>query len=154
MKKTILVLAVCLLGFTATFAQNKAIGLRGGYGFEISYQQALGDANRLEADLGLGAFNGLNLAAMYQWVWSLESIGLPAGFKWYVGPGADLYFGLGNNEGNNDYEGISAGIGGQIGIEYTFAGIPLQLSIDYRPMWLFGKFGYYNGYAGAIRYVF
>lgn len=30
MKKITLVLAVCLLGFTATFAQNKAIGLRGG----------------------------------------------------------------------------------------------------------------------------
>lgn len=101
MKKTILALAVCLLGFTATFAQSKALGLRGGYGFEISYQQALGDANRLEADLGLGVFNGLNLAAVYQWVWSLESIGLPEGFKWYAGPGADLYFGFGNNEGNN-----------------------------------------------------
>ena len=154
MKKTILALAVCLLGFTATIAQSKALGLRGGYGFEISYQQALGDANRLEADLGLGVFNGLNLAAVYQWVWSLESIGLPEGFKWYAGPGADLYFGFGNNEGNNNYEGISAGIGGQIGVEYTFPGIPLQLAIDCRPMWLFGNFGPYWGYAGAVRYVF
>ncbi|MFA6589794.1 MAG: hypothetical protein WCS66_05575 [Bacteroidales bacterium] len=151
MKKIILVLAVCLLGFTATFAQNKAIGLRGGYGFEITYQQPIGDANRLEADLGLGAFNGLNIAAIYQWVWSLESIGLPEGFKWYAGPGADLYLGLGNNSA---FPGLSAGVGGQIGIEYSFSEIPLQLSIDYRPMWMFGNFGYYNGYAGAIRYIF
>lgn len=154
MKKIILVLAVCLMGFTATFAQNKAIGLRGGYGFEVTYQQPLGDANRLEADLGL-QFAGLNLAAVYQWVWSLESIGLPEGFKWYAGPGADLFLGLGgSNSVYSYYAGISAGIGGQIGIEYTFADFPIQLSVDYRPMFLFGKFGYYNGYAGAIRYIF
>lgn len=54
----------------------------------------------------------------------------------------------------NNYEGISAGIGGQIGVEYTFPGIPLQLAIDCRPMWLFGNFGPYWGYAGAVRYVF
>ncbi|GEM_PF-4940267 len=67
MKKIILVLAVCLLGFTATFAQNKAIGLRGGYGFEVTYQQPLGDANRLEADLGM-QFGGVNLAALPQFI--------------------------------------------------------------------------------------
>lgn len=153
MKKIVLVLAVCLMGISATFAQNKAIGLRGGFGLELSYQQDLGDANRLEADLGFLFGGGVNLAGVYQWVWSLESIGLPSGFKWYAGPGADLVIGFASDN-QSAYSGLSAGIGGQIGIEYTFSGVPLQLSIDYRPMWLFGKFGYFNGYAGAIRYVF
>ena len=56
MKKIILVAALVLGFAAAAVAQPRALGLRGGYGVELSYQHTLGE-NFLEADLGLGGFN-------------------------------------------------------------------------------------------------
>ena len=53
MKKIILVAALVLGFAAAAAAQPRAVGLRGGYGVEATYQHTLG-ANFLEANLGLG----------------------------------------------------------------------------------------------------
>ena len=157
MKKALLVMiAVIGLGFAAN-AQNNAIGLRLGYGNEISYQTAMG-ANRLELDLGsLDAllyhysWNFLSLTATYQW-----TFGLPVdGLGWYVGPGAMGGFYLSDD---SDYSGLNIGIGGIIGLDYKFNGLPLQLSLDARPMYAVVHPKYFNGigYSAAfgVRYTF
>ena len=71
MKKVlILLVTVVAFGFAAN-AQN-AIGVRLGggtaYGAEVSYQRALGGANRLEVDLGFNRSkdNYINLAGIYR----------------------------------------------------------------------------------------
>ena len=70
-------------------------------------------------------------------------------FGWYVGPGATI----GIFPDADKSFGIA--VGGQIGIDYELP-IPLQLSLDARPMWNF--LGAYNGFGwGAclgIRYMF
>ena len=157
MKKLLLVIvAVIGLSFAAN-AQN-AIGLRLGYGNEISYQTAMG-SNRLEIDLGsLDAllyhynWNFLSLTGTYQW-----TFGLPVdGLGWYVGPGIMGGFYL--SEYSEDYRGLSIGIGGIIGLDYQFKGIPLQLSVDARPMYAVVHPKYFNpvGYSAAlgVRYTF
>ena len=156
MKKLLLVLvAVIGLSFAAN-AQN-AIGLRLGYGNEISYQTAMG-ANRLELDLGsLDAllygydYNFLSLTGTYQW-----TFGLPVdGLGWYVGPGVMAGWYLSKYA---DYGGLNIGIGGIIGVDYKFAGIPLQMSLDARPMYSVVHPKYFNGigYSAAlgVRYTF
>ena len=55
MKKIILVAALVLGFAVAASAQPRAIGLRGGWGAELSYQHSF-DSNFLQADLGLQAF--------------------------------------------------------------------------------------------------
>ena len=56
MKKIILIAAM-ICGFAvAASAQPKALGLRFGYGAELSYQHNVAGANFIEADLGLGEF--------------------------------------------------------------------------------------------------
>ncbi len=132
MRKIIFTLAlvVSFAGVLSAQADGKAIGIRfgglSGYGGEISYQQALGSANRLELDLGLNGY-GFGLNGIYQWVWDLSS--LADGFNWYAGVGA----GIGAYDYNNYKSNrLNVGILGQIGIEYNF-NIPLQLSLDYRP---------------------
>ena len=60
MKKIILVAALVLGFAAAAAAQPRALGLRGGYGVEASYQHTLG-SNFVEADLGLYGFNTLNV---------------------------------------------------------------------------------------------
>ncbi len=116
--KKILLVAALVLGFAAAAtAQPRAVGIRGGYGIELSYQHNLG-YNFIEADLGL-AGSDFNIAATYNW--SLLQFG--DGFNVYAGPGAALGFGSGF---------FNIGVAGQVGLEYTFS-FPLQLSLDIRP---------------------
>lgn len=140
MKKLIL-LTICLLGFTfssqAQSIADHALGLRlgdsGGFGTEISYQNGLGDNNRLELDLGWGDnshYDAFKLVGLYQWLWNIES-----GFNWYVGAGAGLGtrdFHDADDHSHADDSDFFALLAGDIGIEYNFD-IPLLLSLDFRP---------------------
>ena len=124
MKKIILVAAM-VLGFTfAASAQPRAIGLRGGYGAELSYQHQMG-SNFLEADLGLSGFNSLNIAATYNYMLSTPNWTDRGDWGFYAGPGA----GVGLALGDVNYFALSAA--GMVGLEYTFD-FPLQLSLDFR----------------------
>jgi opacity protein-like surface antigen len=155
MKKVALSLLFVLSLMGAVQAQDisKAIGIRAGAGAEISYQHPLSDANRLEADLGLGGWGehgGFLLSGLYHWVFNINN-----GLNWYVGPGLQL--GSVYYESDNKWEnGLGIGIAGQIGIEYNFD-FPLQLSLDYRPDWFIipsAKGMGYDGIALGIRYKF
>ena len=147
MKKVIfsIVFALGLAGVANAQVSANAIGLRfGGGNTEISFQHALSDANRIEADLGFWYGGGFSLNGVYQWTFDLSA--LAPGFNWYVGPGAALSVFDSN---------INVGIGGQIGIEYNFE-IPIQLSLDYRPtFYLLDNWGFVsNDVALSIRYRF
>ena len=158
--KNLIITTVALLGF-ATFAlaqdiSPNAIGLRlgdsDGFGAEVSYQRALGDNNRLEADLGWRSgnnYDGFKLTGIYQWVWLLDG-----NFNWYAGVGG----GLGSysvDTPGNDYTDTFAFAAGDIGVEYNFD-IPLQLSLDFRPELGFGDFRDDLGFdvALGVRYRF
>lgn len=156
MKKIILTLALVLSMFGAVNAQveGKAIGLRFGGVGELSYQHPLGDTHRAELDLGFGAWR-FGVTGIYHWVWDLSTVA--DGLNWYAGPGAavGLTYGSGWLGGN----GVYVGIAGQVGIEYNFDTLPLQLSLDYRPTifvvkpsWM--SFGSYDGICLAARYKF
>lgn len=124
---------------------NKAIGVRGGYGAEISYQFPLSGNTRAEADLGLyGIGNGgFTLTGIHQWVFGIQD-----GLNWYLGAGPQI--GAVNNS-------FGIGIAGQAGIEYYIPNVPIQLSLDYRPSWFIiptdYKFAPY-GLGIGIRYTF
>jgi hypothetical protein len=165
MKKIFLILALSMGVAICVQAQGegKAIGVRFGWGGELSYQHPLQGSNRLEFDLGLYGFDkystSIYLTAVYQKVFDLSS--LSQGFNWYVGAGPQLgYYGVKATKvdgvrvkGTHD---LALGAVGQIGIEYNFAKVPLQISLDWRPGILilpdFG-FGYESGGLG-IRYRF
>jgi len=129
MKKLLLILvAVIGISFAAN-AQSNNIGVRlgGGQGYnaELSWQHMMG-ASRLETDLGWSNYNSassVSLTGIYQFLF-----GLPNNFAWYVGPGAHL--GLTTV---NDKASLALAIVGQVGVEYDFEAVPLQLSLDIRP---------------------
>ncbi len=159
MKKTFLLLIATFAFGVLAFSQVNphAIGLRFGgngeiNGAEISYQHGIGDANRLELDLGFGGnskHSRMFLAGIYHWDWNITS-----GLNWYVGPGASV--GFYTYDGYDGY--INVALGGQIGLEYDFntLGAPILLSIDARPMWDFlgDNAGLGWGAALGIRYTF
>lgn len=164
MKK--LLIAACFIvafGFQsqAQLISEHALGLRfggnNGYGAEVTYQNALGDNNRLEVDLGWRNnknFNAFKLTGLYQWVWNIEG-----GFNWFVGLGGGLgsvsYDDRYNNGDFNDDNEIFFFGAGNIGIEYNF-NIPLLIALDFRPE--IGSGNYNNDLdldiALALRYQF
>lgn len=142
MKKFIMVIAAVLCLSSAAFAQSRALGVRATYGAELSYQHSIG-SNFVEADLGW--FNhGFYLTGVYDFVFASEG-----NFNFYAGPGAAVGF-----YNDSETSGINLGIAGQLGLEYNF-NIPLQLSLDWRPVFNFihGGFGW-EGIALGIRYRF
>lgn len=142
--KKLFLLSFAILGLsTISNAQDisdHAIGLRlgdsDGLGAEISYQHALSDNNRIEADLGWrngNDYDAFKLTGIYQWVMPLDG-----DFNWYTGVGG----GIASFDGKDDFDGESETalfVAGDIGIEYNF-GIPLQISLDFRPELGFGDF--------------
>ena len=124
MKKIILIAAMAL-GFVVTaVAQPRAVGIRGGYGLEASYQHTVSETNFIEADLGLYAFNAINVGATYNWMLVQPQWTDRGEWGVYAGPGANL--GLGFNGWFN------VAVCGQVGLEYSFW-FPLQVSVDIRP---------------------
>lgn len=128
MKKVLFIMvAVMGLAFAANAQNNLGVRLGGGQGYnaELSWQHDFG-ANRLEADLGWANYkesSSFSLTGIYQFVF-----GLPNNFAWYIGPGAHV--------GTTTVDGksrLALALAGQVGIEYDFASIPLQLSLDIRP---------------------
>lgn len=149
MKKIILIAAMVLGFAVAAVAQPRAIGLRGGYGVELSYQHTLGE-NFVEANLGLTGFNALNVAATYNWTVAQPQWTSKGEWGVYAGPGAALGVGFGNPGTFN----VAAA--GQVGLEYTFW-FPLQLSLDLKPTLGFGfNHGFHWGVMPAfgVRYRF
>jgi hypothetical protein len=150
--KKIIIVAALVLGFAAAAAaQPRAIGLRGGYGAELSYQHTMG-ANFVEADLGL-VMDGLNVAATYNFMIAQPQWTDRGEWGFYAGPGAAVGLGLGENSH------LNVAVAGQVGLEYTFW-FPLQLSIDLRPQLGLGFADkatmYFGGWCPAlgVRYKF
>lgn len=141
--KKIIAIAVAILCFAAVAsAQPRAIGIRGTYGAELSYQHGTGNGF-WEFDAGL--FNKMvDVCAIYDFI--IAPIGP---LNLYGGPGAYVAM------FPNSDAGLNAGLVGQIGLEYIFD-FPLQLSLDWRPCFNFVEgFGWSPlGAALGIRYAF
>ena len=143
--KKILTAVVAMFALVALAnAQPRALGIRAGWGGEVSYQHTLDVENFLEVDAGWGA-NAFSIGAAYDF--QLTPVG-PFGF--YAGPAAHVW--MGGGEGNN----FVLGAGAQLGLEYILSSIPLQLSLDWKPLFTLVPgtgFGW-QSFGLGIRYAF
>lgn len=143
MKFLFAVFCFVVIGFFSLQAQEiskNAIGLRlgddDGFGAEISYQRGLGNAQRLEFDLGWRDsrnFDAVKLTGLYQWVWNIDK-----GFNWYAGPGGGFVLIDYDDIPDRDDSDTFIFIAGDIGVEYNFD-FPLLISLDFRPEIGFGN---------------
>lgn len=144
--KRILILLVAALGLSvAANAQSRALGLRAGYGGELSYQHSFG-SNFAEFDLGWFS-RGFDVVGIYDFI-----IAGNGQVNLYAGPGAQLGF---YNHHDGDAH-VNVGIAGQLGVEWNIPSVPLQLSVDWRPVYFLmhnGGFGY-DSVGLGIRYRF
>ena len=153
MKKLLLVVVAVFGLMVAANAQNKAIGFRAGggqgYGAELSYQQALGGPNRLEADLGFYGYSTFGLAVLYQFHKDIPAV-----------PNLGWYAGVGGRATLSTYYGtyFSAAAVAQVGVDYNLQPIvklPLQVSLDIRPgFYLYPTtYFYWGDIALGLRYM-
>src|SRR5882757_6700066 len=100
---------------------------------------------------------GTRLTGLYEFHFDID--GAP-GLKWYVGPGAHLGFYNNRYYDRNYYDGNGAGtfvgIDGVLGLDYKFADVPINLSLDWQPSFEFGaNRGFMGNWGGlGIRYTF
>ena len=171
MKKLILTTLVLMgLSFN-TKAQNfsHAIGLRLGSPISVSYKYFLNDSHALEIVGGTSSYGyryssyryrWYNLGASYLVHKSFDSnIEILQELQWYYGGGANVYFWRWENRYvpvEDSYSSTTFGIQGNIGIEYNFKNIPLNLSLDWSPSIFLNGFhsGVGAGFGAlAVRYI-
>ncbi len=150
--KKIIILAALIFAAATLYAQPRAIGGRLGSGLEVSYQHTIGDkANFIEADLGL-AFIGLGIDGICAYNFMIAQPDWSSKGQWgfYAGPAANVGYSAWGGLYYGSYGTGHIGVGGQIGLEYTFD-FPLQISLDMRPTLgvRFGS-GYVGFYSGGL----
>lgn len=147
--KRLLFAVVALVAFAAvSAAQPRALGVRGGYGAELSYQHST-SSNFMEADLGW-APNEINIVVIYDFVFASAG-----DFNFYAGPGVRM----GSFETSDGVIGLNVGIAAQIGAEFVIPAAPINLSLDWRPVINFFGEDRQRGFNGryialGIRYRF
>jgi hypothetical protein len=133
---------------------ESAVGLRGGFYKGLTIKHFISNKVALEGLL-TSRYNGVNVTGLIEFhnqAFDTE------GLNWYFGGGAHAGFYNGNYYsyyGNSNY-GTTIGFDGIIGIEYTLDFIPLNIGLDWKPMFnLFGG-SYFRGDSGAlsVRYCF
>ncbi len=149
--KRILLALTLLLGLTVASLTAQeyrtAIGARLGYPFSASFKQFISEPGAVELFAGFRGwttYRWFNVGALYQHHFPIE--GVP-GLKWYVGGGGSVYFWSYDNLFVGDYSSTSFSVMGVAGLDYKFADLPLNLSIDWIPT--FFLTGYGSGFGGG-----
>jgi len=162
--KHILFLITILLTISTSYAvqaqhnYKTALGLRLNGGAGISVRHALKGNQSIEGIL-YSRWRGLNITGIY-------SVNYPVfdepGFNFFIGGGGHIGFWDRDRspwwDENKRYHDtrMVIGIDGQIGLEYTFKNIPLNLAVDWKPA--FNIIGITNFWAGdaalSVRYTF
>ncbi len=155
MKKALLIFAVLFSCATIAVAQPKALGVRIGYGVDLSYENYAGGSNFLEFELGLDngyKADAFHVDGVYNFMIAAPDWTSAGSWGFYGGPGASVSVFNGD-----DANSVYAGIVGNLGLEYTF-NIPLQISLDIRPRLMFGNGGVWSdgilSFGLGLRYAF
>ena len=119
MKKVIAILVAALAFVAVASAQPRALGLRGAYGAEVSYQHTAGPGF-IEADLGFVGGQGIYVSAVYDFIFASAGVA-----NFYAGPGAMV--------GLHNTIAPDVNLVGQVGVEFELPNIPLNISLDWRP---------------------
>lgn len=157
MRKVIFTLALAFACTAAAYSQdyNSAIGLRLGYPVSLSYKTFISDQGAIEAFVGFRNYTGygwFNLGATYQHHWPISGVD---GLSWFAGGGLSVFFWNYDNgfvgDGNT-----SVGILGALGLDYKFDSAPINISLDWLPIFFVN--GYGSGFGGgygalSVRYV-
>lgn len=151
MKKIIAAVTLASIVSTASAQRHStyrtALGVKVWDGAGISFKHFLQDRKALEL-IGYFWNQGSRITGLYEIHGPVTGA---KGLQWYIGPGAHAGF------YNSRYgDGAFIGIDGVLGLDYTFSGVPLNLSLDWQPSFEFGSNrGFVGSWGGlGVRYTF
>lgn len=162
MKKLILI-ASLVSAFLTADAQDyqKAIGLRLSNDFGASFKYFLKENHAIEVMATFRTFGGFGYHWSYFRFGGLYQVHNPfpsvEGLRWYYGGGATVSMYTGEYSRYTSASNVGVGIHGVVGLDYKFADIPLNISLDWMPGFVIGSYydGFTPGYGGlAGRYTF
>jgi hypothetical protein len=153
MKKLIFALALVLCCVFTVQSQSEyktAVGLRLGYPAAVSLKHFISEKGAVEAFVGFRGYTWvrlINVGALYQHHSIISEV---EGLKWYVGGGAGAWLWTYDKDFNfgADYNNFNLGIMGCLGLDYKFADLPLNLSVDWVPTLIVGD-AYYGGFTAG-----
>lgn len=153
-----LLLFVLLGGLS--FAMNaqpysSAIGLRVGYPLSVSYKKHKTEAKAYEIFGGMRPFTDYTELRLNGAIQIHKPISDSEYFRWYYGAGVGVAMYTFDNARPSD-SGASLTGSFYLGVELTFADLPVNLSLDWVPTLYIGGFsrGFRTGYGAlAFRYV-
>jgi hypothetical protein len=121
---TLLVLIVSTVVLTAQDYKS-SIGAKVGYGLVASYKTFFNEKNGIDIFGGIHWGGSLMGGANYSIHADIKSVD---NLRWYYGGGANFFAWTAGT-----YNWAEVGISGNVGLEYTFEDIPLNISLDYVP---------------------
>jgi hypothetical protein len=125
---------------------NPQFGVRLGQPLGGTVRYFFDNANAVEGIAGI--YNEtFTVTGLYERHFDLSALTVP-GFAWYIGGGAHL----GVREIRDETKFI-AGFDGIAGLDYTFAKIPLNLSLDWKPAVHFSTPSDLASFAVSVRYT-
>jgi hypothetical protein len=142
MKRLLTILGLLLI---CAAANAQELGIRFGdvVGNDVALDAVFstGKFSRIHADVSFGT--GVGLEALWDFVYrplSEESL------YWYAGAGASMLID----------DPFFLGVNGEIGLEYRFNGVPVSLSLDWRPVFYLIEDTDFraDGFGLNVRYVF
>ena len=151
-----ILLSLCCFFFSNAQDYNTGIGLRGGFSNGLTIKHFVSSKSAFEFIIS-SRWDGLAITGLYE----IHSRAFDADrLNWYYGFGGHVGFWDGDD--TRDYWGTEGesytviGVDGILGLEYNFAEIPFNLSIDWKPA--FNFYGYSgiwaDGGALSVRYIF
>ncbi|MCE3282004.1 MAG: hypothetical protein K0Q66_741 [Chitinophagaceae bacterium] len=150
--KVLLALAAFMLALAVTAQPyNRALGVKFPVGTGITYKKFISEKSALEFQ-AVYARESFRTAGLYEFHFPFTKA---EGLTWYVGPGVHVAFY--KSEYQKTYSSkMDLGIDGVLGLDYKFAALPINLSLDWQPSFSFtGNSGAQAAYGGvALRYVF
>ena len=122
--------------------------MRLGYQASISYKQVISEPGAIEAFVGFRSYSlyrWISIGALYEHHKPISGV---EGLNWYFGGGASVFLWNYDNAfvGDNNTN-TSIGILGTLGLDYKFANAPVNLSVDWLPVFFVN--GYGNGFGGG-----
>jgi hypothetical protein len=153
MKKVWMLVLGSLLSFTCysqTTGYNTVAGIRLGSAPGITGKTAIGGRMAVEG-LITTRWDGVILTGLAE---VTSPIVKTQGLGWYIGGGAHV--GFWDFPGSDTGTEFALGVDGILGMEYTFVDIPLNLSLDWKPMFnIVSETTFvWDDFALSVRYVF
>lgn len=140
---------------------DNAVGLRLAWGVGGTYKHFFSDKIAAEGIVNFRSRGTLGFRYSSTRITALVSLHQPLeevteGLQWYVGGGAFAGFWSGAYSRVYDYNTTQVGVSGVIGLDYKFADLPINVSVDWMPgIALVGGGGFIGSSGGlAVRYTF